>query len=262
MTRLETGHGAVCITEFGKGFRVPSNVADKRSQAWSAETKPDWSRGPLSHARCDSPAMGPMALVAAALHLGFPAVLAGDDGGGARSPAPLSQTTTGETREIGAGSAEVGPGGAACDLTNCSISFRLSTTASMGTMNLNVARRDDRVRSGDDHGQGKVFAPSAGAVTPVLSQEGDTWSKSPEQLPEMPSTRTRAEDALNSTPGPAPLEHQSSLHAGGLLQEIGEQGCNQEERRTADSSQLQPVGRGQPSSPRPNPRRQYRRRQR
>ena len=31
------------------------------------------------------PAMGPMALVAAALHLGFPAVLAGDDGGGARS---------------------------------------------------------------------------------------------------------------------------------------------------------------------------------
>ena len=38
-------------------------------------------------------------------------------------------------------------------------------------MNLNVARRDDRVRSGDDHGQGKVFAPSAGAVTPVLSQE-------------------------------------------------------------------------------------------
>jgi hypothetical protein len=40
MTRLETGHGAVCITEFGKGFRVPSNVADKRSQAWSAETNP------------------------------------------------------------------------------------------------------------------------------------------------------------------------------------------------------------------------------
>ena len=80
MRRLSTGHVAASVIEFGNGFRVPTNFAFCKSQAWSAETVPSWSD--LAPAYASSTMASVAALVAAALHFAFPARVADVYGGG------------------------------------------------------------------------------------------------------------------------------------------------------------------------------------
>ena len=92
MTRLTSGHVAVSIVEFGKGYHVPASFMCNRSQIWSMGPPPDF--GSRFHAGRYT-AMGPVAtLVAASLLLCFPDGVAEHDGGDERTAVARCQATS------------------------------------------------------------------------------------------------------------------------------------------------------------------------
>ena len=92
MIRLPSGHVAVSIVEFGRGFHVPADFVCTRSQIWSTGSPPEY--GEEFHADGQIRAMGPVAaLVAASLLLCFPTGVARPAGG-------EPWTTTSEARRL------------------------------------------------------------------------------------------------------------------------------------------------------------------
>ena len=159
MKRLSTGHVAVSIVEFGRGFNVPSNLAVQRSQAWCTETVPNWSQVAPSYAHVNSTAMAPVAaLVAAALTWDFlrnwQIMMEVVRTPQLRSARQLQMRRERLEREVHALHQEEQK-----VLAQAASSTSSMATSSMGQMN--VARREDRVRPlACIMGKGKYLVPA------------------------------------------------------------------------------------------------------
>ena len=224
MHRLNTGHVAVSIVEFGDGFQVPANFAGKRSQAWSVTTLPNWSTVPLPGATQIS-AMGPVAaLGAAAAHLAFPSSVADSYGSGSNSTIAKCPAAPATPREIGTRSSQAFAGGTTSFGGGCIDELYGNTWISQ-----HLQTGGAPTTFGGNSGERQVPGAKVGAVASLPAQGDQSWGKSSLQLPEVPGLRSRTEDAADTTPRSSPLEFELGLHAGGLPQAHDQQSRAEEQ---------------------------------
>ena len=216
MIRLQTGHVAVSIIEFGSGFQIPTDMAFFRSQAWSTETVPVWSDLAPSDATAD--VMAPVAaLVAAALHLAFPSRMADMYGGRPNTSATFGAAVDSEAREVGARSPSATPTRASFD--------RSGVYGKCKSVHFDFGEEGRPAPTfGLHHGQGQVPGSETGGMLKLPTCGDQAWCKPHPELSEVSQVQPRASHAFGSHPGASALERCHGLPQAGLQDQEREEG--------------------------------------
>ena len=219
MYRMSTGHVAVCITEFGHGFQVPSDFAGTKSQAWSLEPLPDQAR-PSTSTTSHGGMAGSLAALAAAL--AGVCGLAGapmPDGGGSNAPTTWSPSPSTTARGLGEEGFGLGSGrtedvGRSCICQHCPAWNNPDLVQAGGSCPTPIVH----------HGERQIFGAMLGRQRSLPAFEDSAWRQQEHELPEVSQLRPRAADALDTGQPDGDLEQHPRVCQPRLLPEEEGQG--------------------------------------